>query len=222
MLGIGKTRMSLNALWGDKMQQIILKAEILKPLQQQLRQALDVAGDEYDAPILQAIQEAFGFCRKLVPNYAGLETSLNIAIKPLCAWYDVPIDTMAQISGVVLKPAGCALQALHIDEFLGLRREPGNRPYYYTYFSGQLGIKPLFAGNDMSVVVNYVGYSAEQFFDQAFDLIKARALFDLYQNFLNNPQSAQAALRNYSEQLALFQTQQSRSSGLGRIVATNF
>lgn len=214
--------MNLNALWGDNMQHLELKAELFKPLQEQLRQALDVAGDEYDAPILQAIQSAFSFCRKLVSDYAGLDSSLTIAIKPLCAWYDVPIQNMAQIYKIVLKPAGCALQALHIDEFLGLRRERGARPYYYTYFSGQLGIKPLFAGNDMSVVVNYVGYSAEQFLAEAFDLIKARALFDLYQNFLGNPQSAQAAMRNYNEQLALFQTHQSRSSSLGRIVPTSF
>lgn len=229
------------------MQMPELKAEATKPLQDQLRQLLDVAGDEYDVAILQSIEAGFRFCRKVVAPCAGVQTSLLIEVKPFCTWYDVPIDSMAQIISVHSQPQqgqqqgqqqGHSLLALQLDEFLplgpkagqgagqgvaqGAGQVIGRRPLYYTYFSGRLGALPLYAGSDMQLEVSYIGQDAETFFAQAFDLIKARALYDLYQNFLYNAALAQASLRNYNEQLALFQTQRSRSCATGKLNPTSF
>lgn len=231
------------------MQMPELKAEATKPLQDQLRQLLDVAGDEYDVAILQSIEAGFRFCRKVIAPCAGAQTSLLIEVKPFCTWYDVPIDSMAQIISVHSQPQqgqgqgagqgrqgqgrqgqGHSLLALQLDEFLplgpkarqGAGQWAGRRPLYYTYFSGRLGALPLYAGSDMQLEVSYIGQDAETFFAQAFDLIKARALYDLYQNFLYNAALAQASLRNYNEQLALFQTQRSRSCATGKLNPTSF
>lgn len=227
------------------MQMPELKAEATKPLQDQLRQLLDVAGDEYDVAILQSIEAGFRFCRKVVAPCAGVQTSLLIEVKPFCTWYDVPIDSMAQIISVHSQQQpqgqsrqGHSLLALQLDEFLplgprvdqgagqgaaqGAGQWAGRRPLYYTYFSGRLGALPLYAGSDMQLEVSYIGQDAETFFAQAFDLIKARALYDLYQNFLYNAALAQASLRNYNEQLALFQTQRSRSCATGKLNPTSF
>lgn len=226
------------------MQMPELKAEATKPLQDQLRQLLDVAGDEYDVAILQSIEAGFRFCRKIVAPCAGAQTSLLIEVKPFCTWYDVPIDSMAQIISVHSQQQHSqpqqqgqsrqgprhSLLALQLDEFLplgpkagqGAGQGAGRRPLYYTYFSGRLGALPLYAGSDMQLEVSYIGQDAETFFAQAFDLIKARALYDLYQNFLYNAALAQASLRNYNEQLALFQTQRSRSCATGKLNPTSF
>ncbi|WP_079212947.1 hypothetical protein [Brucella pituitosa] len=105
------------------------------------------------------------------------------------------------------------------------------QPNSFTYFGQRIRLYPIPGEQEYTIRLQLGPYrlgpvqSADDsnvWFTEAFDMVKARAKFELYRNYLQDEQLAVAALDDYREQDGLLKAETSRRNGSGRIKATAF
>ncbi|KEG20328.1 hypothetical protein [Bartonella bacilliformis] len=103
-------------------------------------------------------------------------------------------------------------------------------PIFYTFFQHKLGLFPT-PNKVETVRLCYVPFRFDEgsciqednpWLIYAFDLIKARAKYELYKNILKDPEYAAVSFNDFQEQLQILRSQTSRSKGHTTILATGF
>lgn len=105
-----------------------------------------------------------------------------------------------------------------------------DRPVFYTLLERRIGVFPI-PQRSVTLRFSYVpfpqgeGDRAQEdpiWSPHAFDLIKARAKYELYKNILKDSEAAAVSYNDFQEQLKLLHCETSRRSGMGRILSTGF
>ncbi|EYS91579.1 hypothetical protein X471_00749 [Bartonella bacilliformis str. Heidi Mejia] len=103
-------------------------------------------------------------------------------------------------------------------------------PIFYTFWQHKLGLFPT-PNKVETVRLCYVPFRFDEggciqednpWLIYAFDLIKARAKYELYKNILKDPEYAAVSFNDFQEQLQILRSQTSRSKGHTTILATGF
>ncbi len=88
---------------------------------------------------------------------------------------------------------------------------PGEEEFTIRLQLGPYRLAPIQSANDSNV-----------WFTEAFDMVKARAKFEFYRNYIQDAELAAAALNDFREQDDLLKAETSRRNGSGCIKATAF
>lgn len=189
--------------------------------------------------IQNAVFTAIRFCER-EPLYFNESCAVVFATAAGRAWYDSGdepnIATLAGVGKVYCEDAHgrqTLLQhaAPHALEILAGRSAGRGRPQYYTYFAQKLRLHPAPDADSYRIRLHlspmrlHRAGSADEahpWFREAFDLIKARAKYELYKDILKDAPMAMAAFADFNEQLAALRVETSRRNGTGYIRATGF
>ncbi|WP_455476321.1 hypothetical protein [Bartonella sp. B17] len=107
---------------------------------------------------------------------------------------------------------------------------PQGTPFFYTCVDQKIG---LFPTPKMSDTVRF-SYASARFGEEnimleddpwmlyAFDLIKARAKYELYKNILKDPEYAAVSFNDFQEQLKALHIETSRKKGSSKIIPMGF
>jgi len=103
-------------------------------------------------------------------------------------------------------------------------------PYAYSYFAQNLRLYPTpdadylirlsVAPKRLSTMTSTD--EVHPWFEEAFDLIKARAKYELYKNILQDEMRATISLHDFTEQLHALRAETSRRNSTDNVVATEF
>lgn len=219
---------------------------LLEPADSTFYDMLSVISDEVDDPMgeysnqIQAcIFKAIRVCER-EPYYFNETRDVTFPTIDGQEWYDgrdnPNIPTLVRIvaaysedeSGQRLK-----LERAMPDELEALSRSSSSRgqPTSYTYFGQRIRLYPI-PGDDSRTIRLQLGpyrlapiqsaNDSNVWFTEGFDMVKARAKFELYRNYVQDEALATAALDDYREQDGLLKAETSRRNGRGRIIATAF
>ncbi|UXM95428.1 hypothetical protein N5853_01935 [Bartonella sp. HY329] len=197
---------------------------------------LDDTNNEYLAQIQEAIFSAIRFCER-EPFYFNESREVSFFTKQDQEFYSTDdneaIATLAGLSQVYCQRDNnhYVLLAAKPPEFMETRQ--GNErgePIYYSYFGQKLRFYPIpDTAYQIRLQLSPVRFrnitSANEpnpWFYEAFDLIRARAKYELYKDILKDGDIAASALNDFYEQLAALRAETSRRNGRGRIYPTNF
>ncbi len=104
-------------------------------------------------------------------------------------------------------------------------------PYMYTYFGQRIRLYPTPSDTQYTIRLQLGPYrltditsstDSNAWFTEAFDLIKARAKYNLYKDYLKDAPLAMAALNDFNEEQSALSAETSRRNGRGTIIATCF
>jgi|GEM_PF-814950 len=201
---------------------------------------LDDTNGEYVSQIQSAIFSAIRFCER-EPLYFNESREVVFSTIKGREWYggsDEPnISTLAGLTNVYCEDGYNRQQTLlqhETSETLELLSDGSavqGRPRYYTYFAQKLRLYPVPDNNRYRIRLalspvrlhNITSASeAHPWFYEAFDMIKARAKYELYKDILKDAPMAMAAFNDFDEQLTALRVETSRRNGTGYIRATGF
>jgi len=200
---------------------------------------LDDSHNEYLAQIQAAIFSAIRFCEREAFYF---NQNREIVFKTIAgqAIYDgmahADIATLAGLSAVYCQKMGERAQALQpMPAQRWERLQPNGtsfgRPQHYNYFAQTLRLYPT--PDDARYLIRLslepkrlsMPTSMDEdhpWFLEAFDLIKARAKYELYKNILQDASQAAASWNDFLEQLQALRAETSRRISTGNIAATVF
>jgi len=198
----------------------------------------DVTG-EYGNQIQTCIFKAIRVCER-GPYYFNEATDITFRTVAGRKWYDGKdnpnIPSLVRIVAAFIEDGGGArLQLVRSGpdelELLGGRSSTRGRPTSFTYFGQRIQLYPAPATDGETIRLQLGPYrlapiqsasDSNVWFTEAFDLVKARAKYELYRDYLKDPAPAVAALDDFHEQDKLLAAETSRRNGSGRITATAF
>lgn len=105
------------------------------------------------------------------------------------------------------------------------------QPYMFTYFDQKIRLLPAPDSAEYTIRLQLGSYrladiksstDSNAWFTEAFDMIKARAKYQLYKDFLKDANLAVAALNDFNEEQAALSAETSRRIGRGTIIGTAF
>lgn len=107
---------------------------------------------------------------------------------------------------------------------------PQGTPLFYTYHEQKIGLFPTPIQVETVCLVCVPARLAEEsvhegdnpWFTHAFDLIKARAKYELYKNILKDPEYAAVSFSDFQEQLQALRFETSRRKGAANILPMRF
>ncbi|MCZ2158673.1 hypothetical protein NPX99_05205 [Bartonella sp. 220] len=107
---------------------------------------------------------------------------------------------------------------------------PQGTPLFYTFHEQKIGLFPTPKQVEIVCLVCAPARLAEEsvhegdnpWFTHAFDLIKARAKYELYKNILKDPEYAAVSFSDFQEQLQVLRFETSRRKGAGNILPMRF
>lgn len=197
---------------------------------------LDDTNNEYLAQIQEAIFSAIRFCER-EPFYFNESREVNFLTKKDQEFYssidNEAIATLAGLSDVYCQRengqyVGLASQSPQFMETLS--HDALGEPLYYCYFGQKLRLYPIpdrayrirLQLSPVRIANITSANEPNPWFYEAFDLIRARAKYELYKDILKDSDVAASALNDFYEQLAALRAETSRRNGRGRIYPTNF
>ncbi|WP_208441956.1 hypothetical protein [Bartonella raoultii] len=202
-----------------------------------IQDEIDDTADEYVAQIQESIFAAIRFCERET-FYFNESRDVVFTTQAGKGVYDATdtrhIETAVKIKSVYLSSDQHHKFALackdHVSLETSLSSEQQGTPVCYSYFDRklhlyptpdkayqiQLILSPLRLAEIESVDEEY------PWFVHAFDLIKARAKYELYKNILKEPDCATAAYNDFNEQLHELRAETSKRHNVTRIIPTDF
>ncbi len=200
---------------------------------------VDDTTGEYLNQIQTCIFKAIRVCER-EPYYFNETRDVTFATVDGQEWYDgrdnPDIPTLVRIVEAYSEDETgqrLIMTRLMPDELEALSRSVTSRgqPTSYTYFGQRIRLYPI-PGDDSRIIRLQLGpyrlapiqsaNDSNVWFTEAFDMVKARAKFELYRNYIQDEALATAALDDYREQDGLLKSETSRRNGRGRIIATAF
>ncbi|EJF77791.1 Uncharacterised protein [Candidatus Bartonella washoeensis] len=202
-----------------------------------IQDEIDDITDEYVPQIQESIFAAIRFCEResFFFNESRDVVFTTRAGKAVYDATDTPhIETAVTIKGVFLHSDRHHKFALEQRSPLSL--EPllssGHQgmPVCYSYFDKKLHLYPTpDAGYPIQLLLSPMrleefenAHQEHPWFVHGFDLIKARAKYELYKNILKEPDCAAAAYNDFKEQLHELRAETSKRHNVTRIVPTEF
>lgn len=199
---------------------------------------IDDTTGEYGAQILTAIQGAQRFCERqnYYFNETRDETFVTVAAQQ---WYgaaanaNIPTLVRIQASYYVDSQGNVLMMRRALPEDLEILSGNGaalGQPYAWTYFNKQIRLYPI--PNAVYTVRLQLGpyrltplvspTDTNAWLDEAYDLLKARAKYNIYKNTIKDPGLAIEAKADWAEQDEALTAETASRSGTGRIRATRF
>ncbi|MBX8811198.1 hypothetical protein HBA91_01000 [Ochrobactrum sp. MR34] len=198
----------------------------------------DVTG-EYTPQIQNCIFAAIRFCER---NVYYFNETRDVTFQTVAGreWYDKS-DNLNIPSLVHIVAAYCenisgqrsVLRRVMPEDIETVSDNAASRgePYMFTYFGQRLRLYPV--PNDTNYTIrlqlgayrlNEIQTSADSnaWFTEAFDLIKARAKYQLYKDYLKDAPLAAASLNDFNEEDSALSAETSRRNGRGKIIGTAF
>ncbi|WP_150214929.1 hypothetical protein [Candidatus Tokpelaia sp.] len=203
----------------------------------QISDELDDTNDTYLPQIQNAVLAAIRFCAR-EPFYFNRNREAVLATKPGYSCYDARDNATLAAFG--------SIHAVYCEadgQIFALKREPAEDlellagsnvmmglPCLYGFFGQKLCLYPVpdkiytirLLLNPAALPAIKSAAEASPWFTEAFDLIKARAKYDIYKDILKDAPLAAAAFNDFREQWAALQAETSRRAGAGRLRATQF
>lgn len=197
---------------------------------------IDDTNNEYLAQIQEAIFSAIRFCER-EPFYFNESREVTFLTKEKQEFYsredNAAIATLAGLSNIYCHSSNSRQYILKAEQpqfFEKFNTHTAGEPLYYCYFGQKLRFYPI---PDQSYKIRLqiapirfdnisMASEANPWFYEAFDLIKARAKYELYKDILKDSNFAATAFNDFQEQLAALRAETSRRNGSGKIYATNF
>jgi len=203
----------------------------------QISDELDDTNDSYLPQIQNAILAAIRFCAR-EPFYFNRNREAKLTTKAGYSCYDAgdnaALAALGSVTAAYCEADGgiCALKRVAAEELQLIAG--GNAimglPCLYGFFGQKLCLYPV---PDKAYIIRLLlspallpaaktVSEAGPWFSEAFDLVKARAKYDLYKDILKDAPLAAAAFNDFKEQWAALQAETSRRAGAGRVKATQF
>lgn len=200
---------------------------------------LDDTSNEYLAQIQNAIFSAIRFC-ELEALYFNESRDVVFSTEEGREWYDrmdePNISTLAGLTHVYCEEEQGRRTRLQrkASDVLELLSDSGagrGRPRYYTYLAQKLRLYPVPDNGRYRIRLELSparlqditsASEASPWFYEAFDLIKARAKYELYKDILKDAFMAMAAFNDFDEQLMVLRAETSRRKSTGTLRATRF
>lgn len=233
--------MAISVTTGGPQQQLALPQQTqfltYQDMIAQISDELDDIQDSYLPQIQNAVLSAIRFCSS-EPFYFNQNRSVILTVKPGYACYDAQDNPAlaypGSISGIDCEDRGQVF-ALNRERAEVLQQLAGGKvmmglPCLYSFYGQQLCFYPVPDKNyAMRLLLNPARLPAMQesencnpWFTEAFDLIKARAKYDIYKDILKDAPMAAAAFNDFKEAWQALAAETSRRSGVRRVRATQF
>lgn len=198
----------------------------------------DVTG-EYTPQIQNCIFAAIRFCER---NVYYFNETRDVTFQTVAGreWYDKSdnpnIPSLVRIVAAYCENSSGQRSVLRrvMPEYIETVSDNAasrGEPYMFTYFGQRLRLYPV--PNDTNYTIrlqlgayrlNEIQTSADSnaWFTEAFDLIKARAKYQLYKDYLKDAPLAAASLNDFNEEDNALSAETSRRNGRGKIIGTAF
>lgn len=200
---------------------------------------VDDTTGEYTAQIQNCIFSAIRFCERDV--YYFNETR-DITFPTIAGreWYDGTdnpnIPTLVRIVSAYSEDGSgqrAILKRSMPDDIEIVSDNAASRgePYCYTYFGQRIRLYPVPSDTAYTIRLQVGPYrladiqtstDSNAWFTEAFDLVKARAKYQLYKDYLKDAQLAIASLNDFNEEQSALSAETSRRNGRGLIIGTCF
>lgn len=200
---------------------------------------VDDTNGEYLNQIQTCIFKAIRVCER-EPYYFNESRDVTFSTVPGQDWYDnrdnPNIGTLIRINAAYCEDSSGQRRELSRSmpeelETLNGGASSSGQPTSFTYYGQRIRLYPIPGDDTFTVRLQLGPYrlapiqsanDSNVWFTEAFDMVKARAKFELYRNYLMSAENAAAALDDYHEQASLLTAETSRRNGRGRIIATVF
>ncbi|WP_409361880.1 hypothetical protein ACRPOS_002810 [Bartonella heixiaziensis] len=201
-----------------------------------IQNEIDDIADEYVHQIQESIFAAIRFCERKT-FYFNESRDVVFQARSGQGAYDATdtrhIETVVKIKTVFLNSGNNKFELerrshLSLEPSLVLGQQ--GTPVYYSYFDKKLHLYPTpDAAYQVQLILSPMRleelenvHQEHPWFVHAFDLIKARAKYELYKNILKDPDCAAAAYNDFTEQLHELRAETSQRHNVTRIIPTDF
>lgn len=200
---------------------------------------VDDTTGEYTAQIQNCIFTAIRFCERDV-YYFNETRDVTFPTISGQEWYDgndnPNIPTLGRIVAVYSEDSSgqrTIIKRVMPEEIEIVSDNAASRgePYSYTYFGQRIRLYPV-PGDEVYTIRLQLGpyrladiqtsTDSNAWFTEAFDLVKARAKYVLYKDYMKDAGLAMAALNDYNEENSALSAETSRRNGSSCITATSF
>ncbi|ATP12828.1 hypothetical protein BHOIPH791_14550 [Bartonella henselae] len=203
-----------------------------------IQDEIDDTTAEYSTQIQDSIFTALRLCER-EPFFFNEKREVTFKTQCEKTWYGqeegVFIQSERSLESVFLGIcAATQIQLLFkpaevLQQQYGLQ-PPQGAPLFYTYFDQKIGLFPTPKQVEtVRLVYTSLRFGDEQVMEDdnpwliyAFDLIKARAKYELYKNILKDPEYAAVSFRDFQEQLQALRFETSRRKGSLNILPMSF
>ncbi|UTO28118.1 hypothetical protein [Bartonella harrusi] len=202
-----------------------------------IQDEIDDTTAEYSTQIQDSIVNALRLCER-EPLFFNEKREATFKTQSSKMWYGkeegVFIEKTADLEAVFLGRDAATQMPLLFKSVEALQQQygeqpPQGNPLFYTCRNQKIGLFPT----PKQIETIRLVYASFRFGDEgvreenpwfihAFDLIKARAKYELYKNILKDPEYAAVSFRDYQEQLQTLRFETSRRKGAGNILPTQF
>ncbi|WP_336278489.1 hypothetical protein [Bartonella sp. CB175] len=203
-----------------------------------IQDEIDDTTDEYPVQIQDSIFAALRFC-KHEPLFFNEKGTITFKIRTGKTWYGQQdglfIGEGKDIQSVFLGTNPATQTQLLYETFEVLQEKyqetsPQGTPLFYTCVDQKIGLFPTpknmgtvcFSRTSERDNEENVIHENDPWMIYAFDLIKARAKYELYKNILKDPEYAAVAFNDFQEQLKLLRTETSRKKNSSKIMPVGF
>ncbi|QEE12273.1 hypothetical protein [Bartonella krasnovii] len=202
-----------------------------------IQDEIDDTGDEYIAQIQESIFAAIRFCER-ENFYFNESRDVVFTTQAGKGVYDASdtrhIESAVKIKSVYLISGQDHKLALELKDHVSLepllRSDQQGTPVYYSYFDRKLHLYPTpDRAYQIQLLLSPLRLAEIESVDEehpwfvhAFDLIKARAKYELYKNILKDPDCATAAYNDFNEQLYELRAETSQRHNVSKIIPTDF
>ncbi|GAA4665776.1 hypothetical protein [Bartonella pachyuromydis] len=203
-----------------------------------IQDEIDDTTAEYSTQIRDSIFTALRLCER-EPLFFNEKKQLTFKTQPGKIWYGkeegIFIESEKAVESVLLGIQNVTQIPLLFKSPEALQKQyglqpPQGEPLFYTYRDQKIGLFPTPKQIESVCVIYACVYLEDQqlreadnpWFFHAFDLIKARAKYELCKNILKDPEYAAAAFRDFQEQLQALRCETSRRKGTTNILPMAF
>lgn len=200
---------------------------------------IDDTTGEYTPQIQNCIFAAIRFCERDI-YYFNETRDVTFATVAGREWYDKTdnsnIPTLVRIVAAYSEDGTgqrTTLRRVMPEEIETVSDNAASRgePYMFTYFGQRIRLYPVPSDTQYTIRLQLGPYrlaeiqsstDSNAWFTEAFDLIKARAKYQLYKDYLKDATLAAASLNDYKEEDGALSAETSRRNGRGKIIGTCF
>ncbi|AQX28410.1 MULTISPECIES: hypothetical protein [unclassified Bartonella] len=204
-----------------------------------IQDEIDDTTAEYSVQIQDSILTALRLCER-EPFFFNKMREISFKTQSGKTWYEYEdttfLETEMVIESLVLEQKKAKpIPLLYKSMKKGQKEYKKNHlvqgiPVFYTFLDQKIG---LFPTPNTVETVRLFWRSAHfsdiltlqdenPWFIYAFDLIKARAKYELYKNILKDPEYATVSFKDFQEQLQFLRYETSRREGCSNILSTGF
>lgn len=216
---------------------ILPEARSFSDLYKEISDEIDDTTGEYNEQIQRAIFHAIRFCER-EPYYFNetlKESFFTVAGQWIYGgWNNRNIASAAGIAALYFHDGSTVIELSKVapDEIEILNREntSAGRPVIYTYFGKEIRLYPP-PDKEYKITmrlepvrfdrIQTVDETNPWFYD-AYNLIRARAKYELYRNVIKDQEMAQLAYQDWNEEDISLKAETSRRNGTGIIRGTYF